>query len=187
MKARAKRHRFDFPIVSHAGLRLWASNDDGARTARLFAETWRGLPLWMRRRLLTHWRAERQSGKGITYPHVFLTATVPAPRSDTAAFELADAVGVWRPSEGALILRAGVVDRMPDDLVRVLIAHELAHAYWTAERMLSGRYTHAVEIEEDSEEEHKVCEFNSSVLGHDEGLLDDWLWKNVGDAALEVD
>jgi hypothetical protein len=74
---------------------------------------------------------------------------------------------------------------MPDDLVRALIAHELAHAYWTAQQMLSGRYTHASEIEEDSEEEQKVREFNTSVLGHDEGLLGDWLWENR--AGVEVD
>jgi hypothetical protein len=181
MITRARRHRFDFPIVPRAGLRLWAFDGDGARTARLFAETWRGLPLWVRRRLLKHWRAERLRGERITYPRVFLTATFPAPHSDAAVLELADTVGRWCPWDGGLYLLAAIVDRMPEELVRALIAHELAHAYCTAERVLSGRYTHAREIEEDNGEEDAVREFNTWVLGHHEGPLSDWLWKNAPD------
>ena len=97
---------------------------DDARFARVFSETWRSLPLWFRRRCVRFWTTMR------THPDAIV------PR-----IEVADVMSDWfRDDSDIAIAQCGmmgrlltfcgpVVDAMPDDVLRILIAHELAHVH----------------------------------------------------------
>lgn len=127
------------PLLPAHKIMLLASHGGGERFAGLFRSVWAKMPLWGRRKILGHWRDERQAAG------LFIIGA-PAVSLLDGPIHLDD-----RPCERVL----GMVDRrgfriqfrgdraaeMPDDVAMDLIAHELAHVYqWAAgwEEMTSG-------------------------------------------------
>jgi len=128
-------HSDYIPIIRRNGLFLYWIDGDGPRFARLFAETWRQLPLWARRRILRYWRETHPRTSNDTlveveppWPHIELLA-------DKSDFH-------WRGNskdamaqtvKGKLFaFKSSVMDTMPDAEVLFTIAHELAHAFYFA-------------------------------------------------------
>jgi hypothetical protein len=105
---------------------LFTFEGGGARFAELFRGTWARLPLGARRHILRYWRSEN--------PYT--------PWDGTVKVELATDWDGRRRGRGLRGTRASmtwggyqlyfftkVVEALPDELVRDLIAHELAHVY----------------------------------------------------------
>jgi len=130
------------PIMPRSGIYLSAhGHGDDGRFARLFKETWLALPLSARRRLLRHWWHDKRRGIGGFWG----TPTTTSPtiellsgwfRTESALWEALDGMPDEEPPfaqtfGGGHTLRfwSTAVDQMPDDLVRRLIAHELAHVH----------------------------------------------------------
>jgi len=122
------------PILARSGLYLTLIQGNGKRFARLFADTWRGLPLTVRRKLRAHWRllGGGFGGGGEFIPIIVLVEN----RQDYEAVE-EQAFGACYVFGLTLLFNALYVDRFPDDEVKYVIAHELAHVYCyaTARRM----------------------------------------------------
>jgi hypothetical protein len=111
-------------ILPRQRVYLWVYAGDGDKFARLFAETWRRMPLWARRRILRHWRNDpRAAFAGDLSPKIELTT------------HWKNREGTEKDGEMAAVARLGhymafadqVVARMPDAVVHDLVAHELAH------------------------------------------------------------
>jgi hypothetical protein len=104
---------------------VFAPGGDGKRFARLFAETWRRLPYRVRRHVLKHWRESDLSF--VNY----------SPQIELVDFWSQRMVEAGLGGDKAAVFCLGhrlvfwtkIVDAYPDDLVRDLIAHELAHVY----------------------------------------------------------
>ena len=114
--------RYHHRLAPRQPVYLFAPHGDGVRFARLWGETWRRLPLGVRRALLRHWRSPEAIRYGVLQPPLI---------------ELLEDWGVREDGDLGAVSRGGhqirfaadVVDAMPDDIVRDLIAHELAHVY----------------------------------------------------------
>jgi hypothetical protein len=102
------------------------SRDDGDRFAGFFRETWGRLPMWARRRFLKHWRTDPFPPPLLYSPVIEL---LPGWSGRKAGRGLrGDAANV--SCRGHLLrFWTRCVAAFPDDLVRDLIAHELAHVY----------------------------------------------------------
>jgi hypothetical protein len=92
------------------------TKSDPARFKAAFADTWRKLPPYARSALRDYWNL---SGGAI----VFLTVNWTGCQRN-----LAQCSGAG----GHLHFLSSVVDRLSDDLLRICIAHELAHAFFFA-------------------------------------------------------
>lgn len=155
--------------------RLYLEHEDGtdqARLVRLFGETWRRLPLYVRRALLTFWRRPSHwpvdvplpdGFKGCVFAKVRLVRTLG--QCDGLLHELAaplDAMGCCS-SDGRLVRFSDAwCALLSDEAVRVLVAHELCHAFFRAR----GWY------EDDPwDEEHADLEGWLDEWGFDEELL----------------
>ncbi len=86
---------------------------DHARFMRLFQETWRMIPFWARRELCAEWRPLKVS---------------PPLVEVTSCWKLADGkvFGSWNLHH-QFHFWSNAVNAMPDDILSILIAHELAH------------------------------------------------------------
>jgi hypothetical protein len=85
----------------------------------------------------------------------------------------ARALGVTYATGHLLRFRAGVVDRMPDDVVQDLVAHELGHVFFWA----TGRYAAAETAEGERDqgaEEAEVDELAAAQWGFGVNSIDDW-------------
>lgn len=102
---------------------LLVAAGDGFRFAKNFRETWRRIPLWGRRRILRHWRAEHP-GEPVIKPCIRLCeGWERRPLSKGLAGLKATVL-----QEGCeLCFWSQIVEAYPDPLVQDLIAHELAH------------------------------------------------------------
>lgn len=116
-------HRFR--VVPRQPVYLSAPREGGERFARLFTETWRRLPLGVRRRILGYWRTDLYAFPPST-PSIELLADWPHRQ---AGPDLLGTLGACSGCGHSLRFWAKIVAIMPDDLVRDLIAHELAHVY----------------------------------------------------------
>ena len=115
------------PILPRSGLWLFHTDGNGPRFARLFAETWRRVPLCGRRRILKFWREHRPSGgPSRGWPHIELI-------EDKSNFHHSDGegevVGQAQKRGGQLAFKSGAVDNAPVETVVAMIGHELAHVY----------------------------------------------------------
>lgn len=125
------------PILSRHKVGLWPSGGDGddARFARLFRETMQRLPLGPRRRILKHWRECSLALGGLSpMIQLGLWATEHFEKDDLTATTWAEV----KHRGHHLCFFSRIVDRMPDELVRDLIAHELAHV-WQEATFITGR------------------------------------------------
>lgn len=176
------------PIVPRADLFLvsYGHGDEG-RFAGLFAKTWRRLPLWARRRLLKHWREDAHVVRILTsVPHHQRNGIrAVSPRVELVHGWTAGSI-LW-PGDGdhdtrvdglgkcfarghRLRFHAPSVDRMPEDVVQDLIAHELAHVYQEACGMLLRFGTEDPKsglVEEDADE-------MMNRWGFDPESIDEW-------------
>jgi hypothetical protein len=97
---------------------LWVYDGDGRRFALAFQETWKRLPLGARRRLLSYWASARPASGILVSPSIELADYQFGHRRDLA---MVDHRG------HRLRFRSRYTDRMPDDVLQDLIAHELVH------------------------------------------------------------
>jgi hypothetical protein len=129
------------PIIPRSGIYLSGhGHGDDRRFARLFKGTWLTLPLAARRKMLRHWRHDERRGIGgfwgtpTTSPTIeLLSGWFP---TESALWEAMDGLPeaeqpLAQTFGGGHTLRfwSRALDPMPDDLVRRLVAHELAHVH----------------------------------------------------------
>jgi hypothetical protein len=155
-----------FRLLRRYGLSLFAPHGEGQRFARLFRETWAQIPLWARRAILRHWRvmgftrvelvndwSGRQGAKGYR-------AGRPVRRGKGLRGD--KACCTWRGHK--LRFWCPIVRAYPDDLVRDLIAHELAHVVQNAFEL---------EFYDNYETEQSADEF-VEAWGFSVTAIDDW-------------
>lgn len=99
-------------------MRVDGNGVDLKRFVRVFRETWKGIPLSERRRLLSYWRSRSPT----PYSPRFIILEGLYNRGEDIA-----ALGVCYFHQNAFEFRADAVNLMPDNILRTLIAHELAH------------------------------------------------------------
>ena len=104
-------------------LYLFAPDGGAERFTRLFRETWRRIPCWYRGSMLRHWRVAPEFPRYVLTPQVQLLECW----GDTPRRSLRGVKAAVSEAGHRLKFRTRVVDAYPDDLVRDLIAHELAH------------------------------------------------------------
>ncbi len=183
------------PIVKTSGLYLVPhQHGDDRRFARLFAEAWKRVPLWARRRMVAHWRKEdpvrlwtaainpralpvngRLEGEAFVSPRVELLFGWEGCQDD-------DIICPGMPEEmhggetgcagaNGYVVRfhAPRVDRMPEKVVQDPIGHELAHVvqYAIGHKVRFGHEVSNGELEEDADE-IMVC------WGFDPYSIDKW-------------
>lgn len=152
---------------------VWPFDGDGPRFAGLFRETWRRLPLWARRRVLSHWRTP--------CPLLFFPGPLIELLPDWSRRERRTLAEVSYDGY-KLRFRSVTFDAMPDGVACDLIAHELAHVLQEARGIRVGRVTRGVptyvradgsefggpyEIEEDAD-------LTMSHWGFDHDSIDEW-------------
>ena len=136
-----------FPLLPRHGVWLFAPDGGGERFATLFQETWARIPLGPRRAIVRHWR----SGP-FAYPKPF------GPEVGLMSGWSGRSGGRGLRGDKARTTRAGhtltfwtkIVAAYPDDLVRDLIAHELAHVFQCADGWNIGAMP-PLEVEEDAD------------------------------------
>ena len=114
----------------------------------MFVNVWKSLPLAARRRMLRYFRSST--------PIPFVVALTPQIDDDQHT------LGIWKSGSRCFLFWSEAVERLPDTLLRTLIAHELAHCCIDA-------YGHS-----DNNDEEFAREL-STTWGYDEEALDDWI------------
>jgi hypothetical protein len=168
------RSGFLVPILRRHDLYVSVDEGDGRRFAALFRQTWKRLPLGIRRLLLAHWRSHH-----LWSPEVGLTRSPFIPRR---------AHGCVNRLGHRLLFRARSIARMPDDVAQDLIAHELAHVCQSARGIRCAReyrdgradyvdgrgefWGGNLEIEQD-------VDWEIWCWGFDLDSIDEW-WKTAG-------
>jgi hypothetical protein len=104
---------------------LFAPSGYGERFAWLFVETWRRLPYVARRRVLRHWKTDLGAVTQLS-PQIDLLPDWSG-RGDEPGLGGAKAAVGGLGRQTAFWTR--IIDAYPDELVRDLIAHELAHVF----------------------------------------------------------
>ena len=117
------------PLLPRHGIRLLVVHGDGERFARRFRETWKRLPLAVRRRLLKHWREKTKE--------LFVVSEYGRPAglhieliNDESYLKRVDPGDVIAQCDLfglSLTFEAKTMDAMPEGPAQALIAHELAH------------------------------------------------------------
>jgi hypothetical protein len=124
MMREAVRKGHCLPLLTRHGIYLWVLAGDGPRFARNFRETWGRIPLGPRRELLAYWKDNEGIALGCTLPPTI--ELLPRACLGRRTF------GICKRRGHLLQFAAEHFDRMPDDVVQDVIAHELAHAYQDA-------------------------------------------------------
>jgi hypothetical protein len=104
---------------------LFALEPGGERFARLFVESWKRLPYYARRLVLRHWKRDTPADMTLK-PQIELLSGWSGRaggRGLSGAKAAAGGLGY------RLVFWTRIVDVYPDELVRDLIAHELAHIF----------------------------------------------------------
>jgi len=122
------------PLAPRHAVYLRAYASGGARFAHLFRETWDRLPLNARRAILKLWKSNDVRSTGVLLSPDIEYA------SDWSGKEPGD-VGYVRCGGHIIRFASRRVEKMPDDVVQDLIAHELAHVYQWA----SGEDMHVLD------------------------------------------
>lgn len=157
------------PIHPRAGIFLKTElPGTGQRFASIFRSTWNALPLWARRRILRHWREPSEQGVDVLNLTIELISDVPdedGPGIATCC-NLGHYLEFYEP----------LVDRMPDECVTALIAHELAHVLQYADDAMTRDKESAEEI---------AAEIIRCDFGIDEWVLDVWMAQYVSRYTLD--
>ena len=126
------------PIDARQRIYLWRRSGNGPRFVALFQATWRRLPLWVRRRILRHWRTHHRMTAMNFSPRIVLLDLDEAYRHEYKP-------GGDRPEQSEVIsggrvgldghsveFNSNIIDVLPDNIVCDLVAHELAHVLQSA-------------------------------------------------------
>jgi hypothetical protein len=105
------------PLLPRHDVYLTVRGGDGPRFASVFLTTWKRLPLRARRRILGHWRNRYQEAYFSLSPIIELQD---CPIRDEA-LGIVSMFGHW------LRFYSEPINKLPDDVLQDLIAHELAH------------------------------------------------------------
>lgn len=129
-----------YPLMPRHGAYLLDFKSKGERFARLFRETWVRIPLYARRYILKHWKSDDVLRFAVRY---------------SPSIELADTWDGKKPGDAGWAHRGGHslrfarrrVEKMPDEVVCDLIAHELAHVFqWAIGEDLNSLDAFNIEI-----------------------------------------
>lgn len=161
------------PLVKRDTIYLMPiGNGDDQRFARNFRTTWRLMGKEERRSLTNYWRNP--------------DPTRMMPQILSPNIELLDVWSQWKDGDFGhctnnghrFVFWAPGVDAMPDNMVQVLIAHELGHAYRNAiGRDIFDPANPPTEAEE-REEEFQTRLTVEVVWGFDEEALSEWMSQN---------
>jgi hypothetical protein len=149
-----------------------------SRFISVFRDTWRRLPSPARRRILHYWRTDplREYTRGPVSPLFELMTDLSEFEKDSA-----NVIGMCSRRGHEVRFRTPIIDRMPDDHLATVVAHELAHVFHYA----SGDPTHTPP-EGESELEGMLRQMRGEVLvkqmteawGFSEKGLDRWLMRD---------
>jgi hypothetical protein len=115
-------------LLPRHGVELFAPSGGGERFAGLFKEVWRAIPIGPRRSILKHWRKGLFGRPAIELLDDWSTSEYR--RTDGFREYVRSYAQVLNNGVGCQIrFRRKAVAKMPDDVVRAMIAHELAHCY----------------------------------------------------------
>jgi hypothetical protein len=152
-------------LLPRHGVMLFAPNDGGERFTRLFRETWGRIPLGVRRRILAYWR-EPPAIVWVRFPIAPVIELIPHwSERETGRGLRGDMANV---TGGGYVMHfwTKIVAVFPDDLVRDLIAHELAHVHqWSIGWNLATEDPYG--IEEDAD-------ITAEAWGFSASNIDDW-------------
>jgi hypothetical protein len=138
-------------------LNVWAGN--GQRFAEVFRAAWKRIPIRVRRRILKHWKDGSM------------------PRIELIQFQLSSPGAVAHVNLGGQVrFYSKYVEKMPDDVLQCVIAHELAHVL---QRTQPRGYFPPSASEESRRElrELDAC-FLTDEWGFDPDLIDNW-WRTL--------
>lgn len=152
------------PLLPRHGIRLHSPCGDGRRFARRFVETWARIPLWARRAMLAHWRKPPEDFRSSAIPSIQLLDSWPG----QVGKGLRATNGCSAARGHVLLFSRPIVEAYPDDIVRDLVAHELAHVVQEAVGQQFGELEHeAIEWEEDADD-------RMAFWGFDPESMDRW-------------
>lgn len=156
---------------------LFAPNGGGGRFARLFRETWLRIPLGSQRTIFKYWRIDRDADPSVNPSIELLAHWSDRHRGRGLA---GDKAAVSRQGH-VLRFWTRIVEAYPDELVRDLIAHELAHVeqHGLGFKNTLGADGQPVSIHADGTEwESWVTEGDADVRmedwGFDANAMDEW-------------
>lgn len=160
--------RFGIPILPRHGVVVWTPGDDkqAVRFARLFREAWKHLPLYARRRILGHWRDDDAPRIfGMVYsPLIHLEDDWDGRKRGRG---LRGDLGMVHREGHMIHFWTKIVAAFPDELVRDLIAHELAHVHQFA---CGWDFDDSYEREEEADRRGELWGFSSTAM--DEWMLE---------------
>jgi len=160
------------PLFNRDGIYLMPIGDgDDQRFARNFRRTWRRIGKERCRSILDYWRNPDPARMmpQIEYPVIELL-------DDWSGRDAA--VGYCTYNGHKLMFLAFVVEAMPDDMVQVLIAHELGHVYRKA---IGADIVDPANLPTETEREKEEFATQltvAGVWGFDEEALTEWLNEN---------
>lgn len=162
------------------GLSLFCVDGDGERFAELFRQTWKQIPLGVRRGLLKRWREMRRDEVEDGHMQKF-GSRIPrfeliADKSDFARGNSGCAMGSFNGTFVAeFSFNSRYTEVLSDQSVKVVIAHELGHAaceHWDSDHCSPEKVKYnALGYSESEEDVHFVL----SCWGFDEEALYDEL------------
>src|SRR5687768_9510245 len=118
---RQRREPGRLPLLPRHRIFLRSNSSQAQRFTRLFKSTWSRLPLSVRRDLCKFWRTTPLTPLTPIFPHIVLVKGC-----------LDQSFARVRFFGQEMLFEANLVERMPDNLVEDLIAHELAHVAFFA-------------------------------------------------------
>lgn len=112
------------PILPRHDVAVFCLAGNGHRFAELFRQTWKQMPLSPRRMLLKMWRQRRPTGCDLPWPPIEMLAG----KSDFSRGNSSAAIAQYTTWMLGFAFDSRYMDRLSDESVKSVIAHELAHA-----------------------------------------------------------
>lgn len=166
------------PLLPRHGIyliRLGHANDE--RFAYVFRETWKCIPRWGQRTILEEWRRiQARPGSTAVVPQIRVLNEWPGSvsfskgRRGVGPPRKIICLGVCCSGGHTLRFLARAVDALPDDLLGVLIAHELAH--------IAFRDLELFELCDNKQDIERGTQELVLEWGFDENALDAWIHAN---------
>jgi len=138
---------------------VFAPGGGGAKFASIWGKTWSRLPLWMRRKILRHWRENDPERSAVIMSPVIELL-------DFIAIDHGNPYGCVTRLGHMLQFRADRFAIMPEEVACDLVAHELMHVWQWADGRDWSEYHHggAFDIETEADEMMDYIGFDSESL-----------------------